>query len=206
MISNSKSTIQNSKLRIGITGGIGSGKSTVCRIFECLGIPVFSSDDEGRRLLSEDSIVVSEVKKLFGESVMKDGKPDRTKIAEAVFRKSSLLQKLNEIIHPAVRKGFEEWGKLKSSPYIINEAAILFETGSYKQLDKTILVVSPEILRIERTMKRKGMDEKNIRDRIKNQWKDEEKRKLADFVIMNDEKNMLIPQVLSIHNRLTAQG
>ena len=192
--------------KIGVTGGIGSGKSTVCHLFKCLEIPVFNADEAGRRALAEDADVIKRVATLFGEEIILNGKPDRKKIAEIVFNNPEKLAQLNSIIHPAVRKNFGIWSAEQQAPYGVYEAAILFETGLYKQLDKTILVIAPEQLRISRVTQRDGMDEATIRVRMKNQWNDEEKRKLADFIILNDDVTPLLPQVMDIHSQLLNQG
>lgn len=189
-------------LKVGVTGGIGSGKSTVCHLFKCLEIAVFNADETGRQLLAEDIDVIGQVKNIFGEEIRFNGKPDRKKLAELVFSNPEKLTKLNAIIHPAVRKRFNEWTLEQTSLYMIYEAAILFETGLYKQLDFTILVTAPEQLRINRVMKRDGMDEASVRNRMKNQWNDEDKKGIANFVLRNDDINPLLPQVMNIHNTL----
>ncbi len=189
-------------LKIGITGGIGSGKSTVCKLFQCLEVPVFNADEAGRDLLAEDSSVIKKVIEIFGDTIITGQKPDRKKMAEIVFKNPEKLAELTAVIHPAVRSKFNEWVSEQSTSYVINEAAILFETGIYKQLDYTILVTAPEEIRIQRVMQRDGIDEATIRDRIKNQWSDEQKKELANFVISNDEVNPLMPLVMEIHNKL----
>jgi len=193
-------------LKIGVTGGIGSGKSTVCNLFKCLEVPVFNADEIGRYLLAEDSAVIEGVKNIFGERIIANGKPDRKKIAGIVFSNPEKLTQLNSVIHPAVRKSFHEWTTQQNSVYVIYEAAILFETGLYKQLGSTILVTAPESLRIKRVMQRDGMDEAPIRDRMKNQWSDDEKKKIADFFIINDDINALLPQVMELHNTLLSKA
>jgi dephospho-CoA kinase len=193
-------------LKIGITGGMGSGKSTVCNLFKCLEIPVFNADETGRYLLAEDTAVIAQVKDIFGEQVILNGKPDRKKIAEIVFNNPGKLTLLNSIIHPAVRRKFNAWAAEQNTPYVMDESAILFETGIYKQLDYTILVVAPEPLRIKRVMERDGMAEAMVRDRVKNQWNDAQKIALADFVISNDDINPLLPQVMDIHNTLVSKS
>lgn len=192
-------------LKVGITGGIGSGKSTVCHLFRCLEIPVFSADDAGRQLLESDNTVIEQVKNSFGEDVFMDGKPDRKKIGGIVFNNPGKLAQLNAIIHPAVRKKYMEWTQVQKAPYLIYEAAILFETGLYKQLDFTVLVMAPGLLRIKRVIARDGISETSIRDRIKNQWSDEEKMKLASFVLVNDDTQALLPQVINIHTLLLSK-
>lgn len=192
-------------LKVGLTGGIGSGKSTVCSLFKCLEIPVFNADEAGRKLLSENSEVIEQVQHIFGQEIIVNGKPDRKKLAQIVFNSPEKLAQLNAVIHPAVRKNFNEWVALQTSPYVIDEAAILFETGIYKQLDFIILVTAPEQLRIRRVMQRDGMEEASVKDRMKNQWSDEDKKKIANFVIINDDINPLLPQVMEIHNAIISK-
>ncbi len=193
-------------LKVGVTGGIGSGKSTVCQLFKCLEIPVFNADETGRNLLAENAEVIEKVQHIFGATVIVNGKPDRKKIAAIVFNSPEKLAELNAIIHPAVRKYYAAWTAEQQSNIVIYEAAILFETGIYKQLDHTILVVAPEALRIKRVMQRDGIDEATVKARISNQWSDEEKKKLADFVLLNDDSTPLLPQIMEIHNKLISQA
>ena len=193
-------------LKIGITGGIGSGKSTVCSIFKCLGIPVFQADEEGRRILAEDKEAKEEVVKLFGGDVLSNNQLDRKKIADVVFSDKQKLEQLNAIIHPRVRQAFLDWAKKQETKFVIDEAAILFESGAYKVLDAVIVVTAPEKLRIARVMKRDGISEAAIRDRMKNQWSYAEKIKKAAFVIQNDEENLVIPQVIDIFNQISSKG
>jgi len=185
-------------LKVGITGGIGSGKSTVCRIFESLGVPVFSADDAGRRLLTEDKEVHKKIIALFGEQIIVNGQPDRKKIAEFVFNDTEKLEQLNAIIHPAVRAAVETWATKQHSSWVIEEAAILFESGAYKTLDAIIVVSAPEDLRIKRVMTRDGVTEASVRERIENQITEEERKQRADFIIYNDDKQMLTPQAIAI--------
>ena len=192
-------------LKVGLTGGIGSGKSTVCNLFKCLEVPVFNADEAGRRLLSEDKDVIGQVQHIFGQEVLVGGKPDRKKIAEIVFNSPEKLEQLNAVIHPAVRKSFNTWASMQTSQYVIDEAAILFETGIYKQLDFTVLVTAPEQLRIQRVMQRDGMDEASVKSRMKNQWSDDDKRKIANFVIANDGIDPLLPRVMEIHNAIISK-
>lgn len=192
-------------LKVGVTGGIGSGKSMVCNLFKCFEVPVFNADEAGRRLLAEDKNIIEQVQYIFGAEIIIGGKPDRKKIAEIVFNNPEKLTKLNSVIHPAVRKNFNEWAAEQTAPYGIDEAAILFETGIYKQLDFIILVMAPEQLRIKRVMQRDGSDERYVKERMKNQWSDEQKKKMADFVIMNDDMIPLLPQVMEIHNDIISK-
>lgn len=190
-------------LRVGITGGIGSGKTTVATIFQRLGIPVFFSDIEAAQILSKDNLTQQKIINEFGKEIISDGEIDRKKLAEIVFSSPAKLASLNSIIHPAVRAHFSDWEKKQENvPYLIQEAAILIETGNYKSLDFIILISAPESLRIKRVMQRNHISKAEVKDRMKNQWSDAKKRKFSDFIIVNDEKIMLLPQVLKIHDQL----
>ncbi len=190
-------------IKVGITGGIGSGKTTVCKLFELLGIAVYYSDDEAKKILNHDPTVKSELLNLFGTTILNEfDQIDRKKIAAIVFSDTTKLVKLNAIVHPAVATHFEDWCKKQSSSYILKEAAILFESGANKQVDKTIVVTAPVELKLLRVMARDKTTEAEVLKRMANQLPDEEKIKLSDFVINNDEQNLLIPQVLLVHNQL----
>ena len=189
---------------VGITGGIGSGKTTVCRVFETLGAITYYADDRAKWLMENDSQLINGIKELFGEGAYQSGKLDRKHIAGQAFKDSSLLEKLNGIVHPAVARDVEEWvSKNHDAKLLLKEAALLFETGSYKSLDKTILVTAPEEVRIDRVAKRDAHRTKeDVRDIIQKQMKDEEKIPLADFIIENDGTKSVIKQVMEIYNRL----
>jgi dephospho-CoA kinase len=190
-------------IKVGITGGIGSGKTTVCKLFELLGVAVYYSDDEAKKILDCDSTVKSELLNLFGESILNEFEQiDRKKIAAIVFSDTTKLASLNAIVHPAVAKHFDEWCKKQSSPYILKEAAILFESGANKQVDKTIVVTAPLQLKLSRVIARDKTTEAEVLKRMANQLPDEEKIKLSDFVIRNDEESLLIPHVLVVNNQL----
>lgn len=191
-------------IKVGITGGIGSGKSTVCRIFESFNIPIYYADDRAKWLMSNDTIVKNEILSLFGTSAyFPDGSLNRGHIANIVFKNSSKLSELNQIVHPAVAKDGENWfNSLKNTPYAIKEAALLIESGSHKQLDKLIVVTAPIELRIERVMARDNAQRADIEARIAKQMDEAEKVKLADFVIINDGQHPLVPQVMNIHRNL----
>ena len=194
-------------LKIGITGGIGSGKSTVCRVFSVMGIPVFEADKVARKLMDTDEEIHEKLVRLFGAAVyLPDQTVNRKYLAGIVFKDPSLLTKLNEIVHPVVRKTFFDWCEKQESPYIIHEAAILFESGFYKMMDKTITVVTSEEERIRRVMKRDGITMELVKERIKNQWSDEERIKLADFVIGNNDDQLIIPQIIEIDKKIKANG
>ncbi len=203
MVSVKKPLPKNKPLRVGITGGIGAGKSVVAKVFSVLGVPVFNAYVIARQILTSDPEVVSEVSKHFGAEAYRDGLPDRDHLAQVVFSDSSQREILNSIIHPAVSRAFEKFctGNEHAS-YVLKEAAILVETGGYQQLDALILVTAPETVRIERTLRRDVTDRASIEKRISAQLSDEEKRPFAHFEIVNDDKNPVIPKVLQIHNAI----
>lgn len=191
---------------VGITGGIGSGKSTVCKLFELLGVPVFYSDDEAKKLY-EDASVRAKVLRLFGKKVMqKGGKIDKARLAEIVFSDKTLLAQLNGIIHPEVAKRFKAWKKTqKGARMLIKEAAIMIESGAYKELDYLISVISPKELKIKRLLSRNNMSVEAIEKRMDEQLSDSERKKYSDALIYNDERHSLIEQVLKLHKKLTAK-
>ncbi|MGN6533355.1 MAG: dephospho-CoA kinase [Ginsengibacter sp.] len=186
-------------LRIGITGGIGSGKSTVARIFNVLGIPVYSSDDASKRLMDEDEELKNNIIKSFGKESYTNGKLNRKYLAAHAFSDRNKIQLLNSFVHPATIKDAAGWMEKQTAPYLIKEAALIFESGSDKFLDAVIGVKSPLSLRIERTMKRNNVTAAEVEARIKLQMDEEEKMSLCDYIIVNDEQEMLIPQVLLLH-------
>ncbi len=189
-------------IKVGITGGIGSGKSVVCSIFKQLNIPVFDADSVAKTIMLHEDIQ-QKIKDTFGEIVCGiDKKISTKKLGELVFNDNNSLQKLNSIIHPEVGKVFEDWCMKQTSPYIIKEAAILFESGSNKSVDKVITVVSPLELRIARVMKRNSLSREEVLNRISKQWSDEEKIKRSDFVVKNDEVEMLLLQVMEVDRQL----
>lgn len=189
-------------LSVGITGGIGSGKSTVCRVFAVLGVPVFHADAESKRALQEDAEVREAVIRAFGPLVYPEGTLDRTALAARVFGDPAELAKLNAIAHPAVRKRFTRWRDRCSAPYVLVEAALLVDTGWYTSLDRTILVSAPEDLRIDRVMARDGVPRSAVEARIRNQITEDQRLAAADEVILNDGREPVIPQVLRIHAHL----
>jgi dephospho-CoA kinase len=197
--------MKNKALKIGITGGIGSGKTTVCRIFETLGIPIYYADDRAKALMTEDADLIHAVKNLFGNAAyFEDGSLNRTLISEVAFSNPLILNELNAIVHPAVRRDGENWHNAQIGvPYTLKEAALHFESGGYKLMDKMICVAAPRELRIGRVLKRGGLNRSEIEARIAKQLPDEEKIKQSDFVIYNDGLQSLIPQVMAIHHTLT---
>ncbi len=189
-------------LRIGLTGGIGSGKSTVARIFEVIGIPVYYADIAGRQLMNNDPKVRAAIIDAFGERSYKGTEIDRSFLISEVLYDDINLEKLNSIIHPAVFKDASAWMDLQSTPYSIKEAAIIFETGGDKYLDYVIGVSAPESLRMKWLRNRDNKTDEEIRFWMKKQMDPDNKMSLCDFVVVNDEKQMLIPQVLEIHQKL----
>ncbi len=194
-------------IKVGITGGIGSGKTTVCKVFKIMGIPVFEADSIAGQLMNTDTAIRDQLINLFGPAVyLPDQTINRKYVAGIVFNNPSILQQLNAIVHPAVRKSFDDWYRIQQSPYIIHEAAILFESGFYKMMDKTITVVTDETERIQRVMKRNKITEEQVRQRIRNQWTDEQRIKLADFVINNNDNELILPQIVELDKKLRSNG
>lgn len=192
-------------LSVGISGGMGSGKTLVCAIFKVLGISVYNSDLEAKRIMETNEQVKKEIINLLGEeSYLNNMTLNRKYIAEKIFNHIELLSGINQIVHPAVREDAEIWSKKipRNNSYFLRESAILFETGIYKQLNYNILVIAPRELRLHRIKNRDRLSEEEIASRMNQQWSDEQKLPLTDFVIINDEKTFLIPQILQIHKCL----
>ena len=193
-------------LKIGLTGGIGSGKTTVANIFEVLGIPVYSADEAARRLMNENPELKKEIIRNFGAASYRDGTLDRRFLAEQVFSDAEKLSRLNEIVHPVTLHDAAEWMLRQKSAYAVKEAAILFEANLQSLFDYVIGVTAPESLRIERVMKRDQSTREKVLQRIGQQMNEEEKMRLCDFVILNDEQQGVLPQVLEIHEVLLARS
>lgn len=192
-------------LRIGLTGGIGAGKTTVSRVFSLLGVPVYYADDRAKWIMNHDEELKTIIQNAFGvESYQKDGMLNRNYLAATVFADPEKTKKINSLVHPAVGKDFEKWAKSRNEDYVLKEAALLFETGSYKDLDKTIIVTAPQDIRISRVMLRDPQrSQKDILAIIDRQLPEERKVKLADFVIDNSGEKMVIPQILDIHRKIS---
>ncbi len=187
-------------LRIGITGCMGSGKSTVARIFAHMGVPVYDADTRAKELMVKSPSIIKGITDLFGiEAYDPDGLLNRSHISEQAFNNGKLLEELNALVHPEVFKDFEDWCEQQDAPYIIKEAALMFESESYKHLNHVIVVTSPEELRIERAMQRDGLSREAVVARMKNQMSQDEKLSRAQYEIKNDEQELLIPQVLKLH-------
>jgi dephospho-CoA kinase len=194
-------------LKIGITGGIGSGKTTVAKVFELLDIPVFYADDMAKKLMVEDQILIQQIKTEFGEEAyFSDQTLNRKYISNLVFNNPNQLEKLNSFVHPAVFRAFDVWYSQQNAPYVLKEAALLFETNSYKQNHFNILVSCPLLLRIERVMKRDLVTKEQVLKRIAAQLPEETKQALADFQVQNNEQEFIITQVLKIHEALIKKG
>lgn len=191
-------------LKIGVTGGIGSGKTLVCSAISAMGIPVYNSDIESRLIVDSDKEVINLIKNLFGAGIYVDGKLERKKVAELVFANRDLLEKLNNIIHPAVARHFAQWvEQYAHHKMIVQEAAILFESGVYKYLDKIIGVIAPLEIRIERIINRDSTNYSSVQSRMNNQLSEEELIKRCDYIIVNDGVQLVVPQINEILNKIS---
>ncbi|NUY82272.1 dephospho-CoA kinase [Flavobacterium sp. MAH-1] len=187
---------------IGLTGGIGSGKSTVARYFEELGVPVYYADDAAKEVMKTPAMLVS-LQNIFGNDVVIDGVLDRKKLSTLVFSDKNKLETLNSLVHPAVRKHFRAWlDNYKDVPFVIREAAILFESGSYKDCEKVITVTAPFETKIERVMQRDSVTRQDVIYRMENQWSDEKKASLSDFIIVNIDLEATREEVVKIFKTL----
>ena len=189
-------------LRVGLTGGIGSGKSTVAQIFEVLGIPVYYADIAAKKIMNEDEGLRSTIKNIFGEQAYANNVLDRKYISSIVFSDPAKLQQLNSLVHPATKKDGEAWMQQQTSPYAIHEAALIFEAKVSDRLDLVIGVSSPIELRIKRAMERDKVSREEVLKRMQQQLDEELKMSKCDFVLINDEQQLLIPQVLTLHEKL----
>ena len=189
-------------LRIGLTGGIGSGKSTVARIFNVLGIPVYDADTASKKLMNEDPVVKKNLINAFGEETYKDEKLNRSFLSAAVFSRPEKLALLNSIVHPATIRNASQWMEIQNAPYLIKEAALIFESGSNKKLDYVIGVQAPLDVRIQRTMARDNVPAEKVLARMNNQMNEEDKMALCDFIIINNEEHSLLEQVIVLHEKL----
>ncbi len=189
--------------KIGLTGNIGSGKSTVARIFNILGIPVYHADNEAKKFLDTEN-VINELIARFGQIMLTDNKIDKKKLASIVFNNPDALLFLNNLIHPLVKEDFDNWcnSLATTNKYVIQEAAILFESNFEKYVDKTILVIAPENIRMKRVTERDLISKEEVIKRMENQWGEDRKIKLADFVINNNGVELIIPQVMEIHKKI----
>jgi dephospho-CoA kinase len=189
-------------LRIGLTGGIGSGKSTVAKVFEVLGVPVYYADEAAKRLMNEDEQLKQQIIQHFGKPAYKNNLLDRAYIAGQVFNSKEKLELLNSLVHPATIRDAARWMQQQTAPYAIKEAALIFESGSQAELDYVIGVSAPAPLRILRAMKRDGSTREQVLARMGKQIQEVIKMRLCDFIIYNDEQQAVIPQVLALHQKL----
>jgi dephospho-CoA kinase len=189
-------------LKIGLTGGIGSGKSTIAKVFETLGIPVYYADDAAKRLMNEDPHLKTAIIQQFGPEAYTDGKLNRSWLGERVFGNEANVQFLNSLVHPATIRDASRWMSNLKAPYALKEAALIFESGGEKELDFVIGVYTPLETRIQRVMQRDQTDRASILKRIEAQMPEEEKMKRCDFIIRNDDTESVIQQVLSLHQQL----
>lgn len=192
----------NPRFKLGITGGIGSGKTSVCRVFEVLGIPVFSADREAQDIMENDDDIIAGIKSISGKDLYKSGSLDRTELASIIFNNTTILKKVNSLVHPVVLDHFKKWTLIKSAPYVIMEAAILFESGASAVVDKIATVVAPVEQRVKRVILRNRLSQEQVMERMRNQMDDEERIRKSDFIINNSENDMIIPSILKIHNEI----
>lgn len=189
-------------LKIGLTGGIGSGKTTVAKVFEVLGIPVYYADEAAKQLMNEDEVLQQKIISVFGAAAYTNGKLNRQYLSSLVFNNKENLELLNSLVHPATIADAAVWFSKQKSPYVLKEAALLFESGTAAGLDFVIGVTAPETIRMKRVMDRDGVTATEVKKRMQNQMEETIKMRLCDFVIHNNEQEMLTPQVLKLHEQL----
>lgn len=190
-------------LKVGITGGIGSGKSLVAQMFEVLGVPVLHADDTAKYLMQHDEDLMASISRVFGTEVYQNGRLNRPFLASVVFSDKEKLAQLNSLVHPAVLRYGREWAARQTTAYTLKEAAIFFESGSYKDMDKMIGVYAPYELRLQRAMQRDKVSEETVKQRMAQQMDEDEKMKRCDYIIKNDGSTSIIEQVLALHRELT---
>ena len=188
--------------RIGLTGNIGSGKTTVASCFEILGIAVFNADKQAKLLMTEDINLKQSLITEFGKEVFHNNELNLKYLSNLAFNDDIVLKRLNALVHPIVQDAFEKWSIQQSGAYVIKEAAILFESNTYQSLDEIICISCPEEIRLKRILKRDDLSEKEVRQRMSHQWAEEKKISLSDYTITNDNLSLVIPQILSIHSHL----
>jgi dephospho-CoA kinase len=193
-------TDRNLPYKLGITGGIGSGKTSVCRVFEVLRIPVFSADSEASAIMENEDAVKSHLNAILGKDLYSGGNLDRTALADIIFNDNAILEKVNSLIHPLVIDRFRKWAHIQDSQYVIMEAAILFESGAAEFVNRIVTVVAPVDQRVERVIHRNKLSREQVMERIQNQMDDDSRIKLSDYVIYNSENDMIIPAILKIHD------
>jgi len=185
---------------VGITGGIGSGKSILCKVFSLFGISIYNADEQAK-LLMNSAIVKDKIIKKFGSEIYNlQGELNKSLLASIIFNDSEALKTINSIVHPEVKRSFNAWVKIQKSPYVILESAILFESGFYKEVDKIVTIYAPKKLRIKRVATRSKITKSEILSRMKNQLDHKNKIKQSDWIVCNNDKKMILPQVITIHN------
>jgi len=187
-------------IKIGLTGGIGSGKSLVASLLEKMGATVFDSDRTAKELMNSNQELIDQIKVAFGDQVYQSGELNRKKLASIVFNDSEKLKTLNDLVHPQVGKAFDRWCDSQTADLLVKEAAILIESGAHKNLDMIILVTCPEEERVKRVVQRDGVEPIQVKKRIAKQWSDDKKKEFADYIIQNDGEQLLIPQVVKMFN------
>ncbi len=186
-------------MKLGVTGGIGSGKTSVCRVFNVLGIPVFSADPEARQIMENDEGIIRRINSIAGKNLYINGSLDRMELATLIFNDQILLDKVNSLVHPVVFDHFKRWELEQSAPYVIMEAAILFESGASKLVDRIVTVVAPMEERVDRVIHRNNLSREQVMERMRNQMDDETRIRSSDYVIQNSENDLIVPAILKIH-------
>ncbi|MGB4291555.1 MAG: dephospho-CoA kinase [Bacteroidales bacterium] len=189
-------------MRLGVTGGIGSGKTIVCRIFSILGVPVFSADDAAKEIMDNDESIKEKVNLAAGKNVYRNGILQRKELATIIFNNREILQKINSIVHPVLFEKFLEWEKMQHYPYVIMEAAILFESGADKLVDRILTVTAPESERVRRILERNNTEMDDVIARMKNQYDDNFRTARSHYVVDNSGEKLVMPEILRIHNEL----
>ena len=189
-------------LKVGLSGGIGSGKTTVSKVFQTLGVPVFYADDVVKNLYNTNKRLRERMINLFGTTIYEKGKLQTQLLATLIFNDNRLLQQVNELTHPLVSTAFAQWTEAQKAPYVMLEAAILFESGVDALVDITISISAPENIRTARVVQRGGISEEQLRLRMSQQWSDEQRNAKADYMIINDSKEALLPQIITIHEKI----
>ncbi len=192
----------DSVFKLGVTGGIGSGKTTVCKVFNILGIPVFSADFEARLIMDNNPSVKNNINSAVGRDMYQNGLLDRAELASMIFNDKTLLSKVNSIVHPVVFESFIAWSAKQTAPYVIMEAAILFESGASKLVDRVLTIVTPMEERIERMLRGNKLTRQQILERINNQTDDDTRVRNSDYVIYNSENDLILPAILKVHEEI----
>jgi dephospho-CoA kinase len=193
---------EKSGFKLGITGGIGSGKTTVCRVFSILGIPCFSADPEAKKIMDNDKSIISQINAIAGRDLYANGSLDRMALANLIFNDNKLLDKVNSLVHPVVFDNFRKWELEQNAPYVILEAAILFESGASKLVDRVATIAAPVEERIDRVVRRNSLTREQVYERMRNQLDDDSRIKMSDYVIYNSDNDMILPAILKVHEDL----